>query len=199
MLLLAMGRRAIWTIGHSNHTFETFASLLESEGIEFVADVRSYPYSRIAPQFNRETFQRALGERGIRYLFLGEELGGRPEKDEHYDDEGHALYGPMSEEPQFSQAIDRLVGGAENHRLALVCSEGDPAECHRRLLVGKVLADRGLQLHHIRRDGSVIVEDRVTLDRADDQRSLFEEGAEAAWRSTQSVSHRRRLNTSSAA
>lgn len=194
----AMAHRAIWTIGHSNHTFETFASLLASEGIEFVADVRSYPYSRIAPQFNRETFQRALRERGIRYLFLGEELGGRPEKDEHYDADGHALYGPMSEEPQFSQAIDRLVAGAENHRVALVCSEGDPAECHRRLLVGKVLADRGLQLHHIRRDGSVSVEDRVSLDRTD-QSSLFEEGAEAAWRSTQSVSHKRRLNTSSAA
>jgi hypothetical protein len=105
----------------------------------------------------------------------------------------------MSEEPQFSQAIDRLVDGARGHRIALVCTEADPTECHRRLLVGKVLADRGLQLHHIRRDGSVNVEDRVSLDRADQQGSLFAEGAEAAWRSTQSVSQRRRLNTSSAA
>lgn len=193
-----MGRRAIWTIGHSNHTFETFASLLASERIEFVADVRSYPYSRFAPQFNREPFQRALWERRIRYLFFGEELGGRPGKDEHYDADGHALYGPMSEEPQFSLAIDRLVAGADDHRIALVCSEADPGACHRRLLVGKVLADLGLQLHHIRRDGSVTVEDQVSLNRVD-QSSLFEEGAEATWKSTQSVSHRRRLNTSSAA
>jgi uncharacterized protein (DUF488 family) len=193
-----MTRGAIWTIGHSNHSFETFASLLASEGIEFVADVRSYPYSRIAPQFNRESLQHALRERGIRYLFLGEELGGRPQKEEQYDADGHALYGAMAEEPQFGQAIDRLLAGAEAHRIALVCSEADPADCHRRLLVGKVLADRGLQLRHIRRDGSVSVEDRVSLDRTD-QSSLFEEGAETAWRSTQSVSHRRRLNTSSAA
>jgi hypothetical protein len=193
-----MPRRAIWTIGHSNHSFETFASMLAGQRIEFVVDVRSYPYSRIAPQYNRESLQHALRERGIRYLFLGKELGGRPEKDEHYDGEGHALYGPMSEEPQFGQAIDRLLAGVEGNRIALVCSEADPGECHRRLLVGKVLADRGLQLHHIRGDGSVSVEDRVRLDRTD-QGSLFEEGAEAAWRSTQSVSHRRRLNTSSAA
>jgi uncharacterized protein (DUF488 family) len=190
-----MASRAIWTIGHSNHSFETFASLLASEKIEFIADVRSYPYSRFAPHFNREALQLALRERGVRYLFLGEELGGRPSMDAHYDAEGHALYGPMSEEPQFREAIDRLVAGANDHRVAIVCSEADPLACHRRLLVGKVLADRGLELRHIRADGSVRVEHQVRLDPTD-QSSLFEEGAEA-WRSTQSVSHRRRLNTSS--
>lgn len=192
-----MAPRAIWTIGHSNHQFETFASLLMGERIEFVADVRSYPYSRFAPQFNREAFQLALRERGIRYLFLGEELGGRPSRDEHFDSEGHALYGPMSEGPEFREAIGRLVSGANDHRIAIICSEADPLACHRRLLVGKVLADRGLELRHIRADGSVAVEHQVRLDPSD-QSSLFDEGAEA-WRSTQSVSHRRRLNTSSAA
>jgi uncharacterized protein (DUF488 family) len=192
-----MSSLAIWTIGHSNHRFETLAALLATEAIEFVADVRSYPYSRFAPQFNREDFDAALRERGVRYVFLGEALGGRPLLEEHYDSDGHALYGPMSRQPDFVEAIDRLVRGAETHRIALLCSEAEPAACHRRLLVGRVLAQRGLELRHIRLDGSTTVEHEVRLDPTD-QGSLFGEEAET-WRSTQSVSHRRRLNTSSAA
>jgi len=186
---------AIWTIGHSNHSFETLARLLAQQRIEFVADVRSYPYSRFAPHFNREDLQPALSEQGVRYVFLGEELGGRPSVDEHYDDEGHALYGPMSREPRFREAIDRLLTGADEHRIALLCSEREPETCHRRLLVGKVMTERGAELRHILADGSVKVEKDVVLDTTE-QSSLFEEGS-AAWRSTQSVSHRRRLNTSS--
>ena len=82
----------------ADHSLETFAQLLAKHGIEFVADVRSYPYSRFAPHFNKEELQTALPERGVGYVFLGQELGGRPSSDAHYDDEGHALYGPMSQE-----------------------------------------------------------------------------------------------------
>ena len=78
----------IWTIGHSNHTFERFADLMRGEGIEFVVGVRSYPYSRVAPHFNREELDVALRGIGARYLFLGEELGGRPSREEHYDEGG---------------------------------------------------------------------------------------------------------------
>src|SRR3954447_19294557 len=101
-----MAPLSIWTIGHSNHPFEMFAELLAEPRIEFVADVRSYPYSRFAPQYNGEDLQTALRARGIGYVFLGEELGGRPSADEHYDAEGYALYGPMSQEPLFRAAID---------------------------------------------------------------------------------------------
>jgi uncharacterized protein (DUF488 family) len=188
----------IWTIGHSNHTFEHFAKLLQAEGVEVVVDVRSYPYSRIAPHFNREEFGSAMAERGVRYLYLGEELGGRPTCEDHYDAEGHALYGPMSEEEPFNAAVDRLMDGAGRYRIALLCSEGQPSECHRRLLVGKVLADHGVALRHILPNGVVHQEDFVALDSGDGQEALFGE-EEPAWRSTQSVSHRRRLSTSSVA
>src|SRR4051812_7264740 len=114
-----MTTRAIWTIGHSNLSFEEFVALLTGEGIEVVVDVRSYPYSRFAPQFNREAVQRSLHAYGMRYLFLGDELGGRPAKEEHYDSDGHALYGPMSEELAFGQAISRVIAGAADHRIAL--------------------------------------------------------------------------------
>lgn len=187
---------AVWTVGHSNHEFDAFAHLVAEEQIEFLIDVRSFPYSRFAPQFNREELQGALGQHGIRYLFLGEELGGRPTSESHYDDEGHALYGPMSQEPAFRAAVERVLDGARAHRLALVCSEGDPHDCHRRLLVGRVLTERGAELRHILPDGSLKVEQAVDLGDASCQRSLFGE-EEAPWRSTQSVSHRRRLSASS--
>lgn len=193
-----MGSRlAVWTVGHSNHEFGVFAELVAGEQIEFIVDVRSYPYSSFAPHFNREDLQAAMSRRGIRYLFLGEVLGGRPTRDEHYDADGHALYGPMSEEPGFRAAIQRLIDGAGAHRLALLCSEGDPQDCHRRLLVGRVLSEHGVELRHILPDGSIAVEQSVELAAAPRQRSLL--GEEEPWRSTQSVSHRRRLSTSSSA
>lgn len=188
----------IWTIGHSTHSLDEFLVRLDAEGIEFLVDVRSYPYSRFAPQFNREDLAARVQDHGLRYLFLGEELGGRPAKPEHYDAEGHALYGEMACEPSFEEAITRLVQGAQSHRIALMCSEGKPEDCHRRLLVGKVLAERGIALRHLLPDGSACEEDEVKLAAGPSQEALFDEGGQV-WRSTQSVSRRRRLRTSSAA
>lgn len=188
----------IWTIGHSNHPLEHFLGMLAEEQIEFLVDVRSYPYSRFAPQFNREDLAANL-EPPLRYVFLGEELGGRPSKPEHYDADGHALYGAMARDGGFQAAVDRLVEGARSHRIALMCSEGKPADCHRRLLVGKVLTSRGLALRHLLPDSSVVEEDEVGLagGPSQNQEALFSEGEQ--WRSTQSVSRRRRLATSSTA
>lgn len=189
---------ALWTVGHSNHTLEVFLDLLASERINSVVDVRSYPFSRFAPQFNREEIKVALAESGLIYLFMGEELGGRPSRPDHYDAEGHALYGLMAEEPVFQRAIDRLLCGATTHRIALMCSEGQPQGCHRRLLVSRVLAEHGATINHILPDASLISENGAGFAQGDGQAALFDEGG-SVWRSTQSVSRRRRLRTSSAA
>lgn len=188
---------SIWTVGHSNHSFARFAELLRGEAIEFVVDVRSYPYSRIAPHFNREELGAALDAIGVRYVYRGEELGGRPAGEEDYDEHGRARYDRMAERPNFRDAIERLVSGCRDRRLALMCSEAQPRDCHRRLLVGKVLAEEGVELRHILSSGAVQQEGSVSLTAEDTQASLF--GEETAWRSTRSVSHRRRLSTSSAA
>ncbi|MBA3510068.1 MAG: DUF488 domain-containing protein [Thermoleophilaceae bacterium] len=192
-------RPVIWTAGHSNHAFEEFAALLASETIAVVVDVRSYPYSRFASHFNREEMAAGLNATGVKYLYLGGELGGRPTSDDHYDAEGRALYGLMAEKPAFREAIERVLRGAADHRIALVCTEGTPKECHRRLLVGKVLTDHGAVLRHILPDGHVFEETAVEIDDTGDQPSLFGDEKEAAWTSTQSVSHRRRLSDSSVA
>src|SRR5271163_1319557 len=127
-----------WTVGHSNHDLETFVALVQRHQIGYLVDVRSYPYSRFAPHFNREELQTTMEASGINYVFLGLALGGRPQRDDQSDAEGHALYEKMAQEPAFTEAIDRLLRGASEHRLALLCSCGQPRECHRRLLVGKV-------------------------------------------------------------
>ncbi len=191
-----MSASIVWTVGHSNLELDEFVDLVTRERIDFLVDVRSFPFSRFAAQFNRDVLQPAISDRGIAYLFLGKALGGRPARDDHYDASGHALYGPMAEEPRFQAAVAKLLHGAQRHRLALMCSCGEPLDCHRRLLVGKVLCERGAELRHIRRDGSIEVERSVAACAAHDHPSLFEED-EGSWRSTQSVSHRRRLSTSS--
>jgi uncharacterized protein (DUF488 family) len=186
----------LWTVGHSNHDFETFASLLQRHDIVYLVDVRSYPYSGFAPHFNRDELKAGVGAHGIRYVFLGMALGGRPQRDEHFDSEGHALYGRMAEEPAFEEAIDGLMLGASDHRLALLCSCGQPRDCHRRLLVGKVMCDRGAELRHILPDGEVHAETSVDLNESGAPAALF--GGDAPpWRSTRSASHRRRLSASS--
>jgi uncharacterized protein (DUF488 family) len=184
----------VWTVGHSNHDLEGFVALVQRHHIAYLVDVRSYPFSRFVPHFNREKLQATMEAHGIRYVFLGLVLGGRPQRDDQFDAEGHALYGKMAQEPAFTEAIDRLLRGASEHRLALLCSCGQSRECHRRLLLGKVLCDRGAELRHILPDGAVLTERSVELgeDRVPD--ALF--GHEPPWRSTRSVSHRRRLSVS---
>ena len=148
------GGLALLSIGHSTHPIEVFVEHLRGHAVESVADVRSTPFSRFNPQFNRHALERDLEAAGIRYLFLGEELGGRPDGDRFYDQEGHVLYGRMAESPRFQSDLARLVKRAERSRVAVMCSEEDPAGCHRFLLVTRVLYLRGVDVAHIRGDGS---------------------------------------------
>jgi len=184
-----MDRLAIWTVGHSNHTFQTLGELLRLVDIGLVVDVRSHPYSRHVPQFGREELESSLSDLDIAYLYMGQQLGGRPLREEHYDAYGHAIYELMAKEESFEDAIEQLLVRSVGERLAILCSEADPEHCHRRLLVGKVLTERGVELRHIFADGSVFSEQQVKLPQYV-QDTLFGEG-ETRWRSTQSVLHRR--------
>jgi len=112
-------RPTIWTVGHSNHECERLLELFREHQIEYVVDVRSQRYSRFAPQFHRESLQPAVEKTGIRYSFLAQALGGRPERHEHYDSDGHALYGEIAAQPSFQHALQRVLDGANRYRLAL--------------------------------------------------------------------------------
>jgi uncharacterized protein (DUF488 family) len=188
--------RTVWTVGHSNHDVETFLALVRRHQVTHLVDVRSHPYSRYAPHFNRDELRASIEECGIGYAYLGSALGGRPRHEDQLDADGHALYDRMAMEPTFSAAIDRVLSGAAEHRIALLCSCGAPHECHRRLLVGKVLCDRGAELRHILPDGDVLSEHAVEL-RDDYAQDMLFGHDELPWRSIRSVSPRRRLSVSS--
>ena len=152
----------VLTIGHSNHSFERFAELLISNRVQHAVDTRSYPYSRFASQFNREPFEASLAKRGIRYLYLGGELGGRPREKEYYDGKGHLLADRLTESPRFGRGIARLMSEIENWRCALICAEENPAQCHRRGVISPILMRQGVSVAHIRKDGSVENEKEIT-------------------------------------
>ena len=154
----------ILTIGHSRHSLERFLSLLDAAQVTAIADVRSAPASRFSPQFNKTALAASLAVRGIDYVFLGKELGGRPERPEMYTD-GRADYEKMAASPEFRAGILRLMEMAERHRVAAMCSEADPLDCHRCLLVGRALAEAGHDVAHILASGEIApqaeIEDRL--------------------------------------
>jgi len=186
---LRMG--AFFTLGHSNHSIEKWLELVRLHTVDVVVDTRSSPYSKYVPQFDRELVQRSLESAGVRYLFLGSELGGRPANQGYYDASGRVVYGRLRDDPQFRAAIVRLETGMERFRIALLCGEEDPAHCHRRLLIGRVLSERGHSMLHIRGDGRVEADQVVATESGkplvEGQPALFAELDEDKWRSTASV------------
>ncbi|MEA3200840.1 MAG: hypothetical protein QOE90_2268 [Thermoplasmata archaeon] len=188
----------VWTIGHSSVPLARFLELADSQGIQVVADVRSSPFSRFAPHFSRPALESTLLEHGLHYAFLGRELGGRPEDPACYDDEGHALYWKMARTPIFEEGLARLGIWARRYRVALLCSEEDPAECHRHLLVARVLQERGIEVRHVRGTGAVET-DAETRGRSRPRRqtSILDAREEPTWRSPQSVLRRNPPKSSS--
>jgi uncharacterized protein (DUF488 family) len=144
----------LYTVGHSNHPIDKFLDLLTGNGISAVADVRSQPFSRRFPQFNKERLAASLSERGIAYVFLGKELGARSDDESCYED-GRVQYPRLAATPLFKQGIARVLTGAEKFRVALMCAEKEPLDCHRTLLVSRALEQRGASIAHILADGSV--------------------------------------------
>ena len=182
-------QECLWTIGHSNHSIERFLELLRSNEIDVVVDVRSQPYSSYQGHFSQAPLRRSLEDAGVRYLFLGKELGGRPPEPELYDDEDHVLYGELAKTERFKHGLDRLVKGTSTYRVAMMCSEEDPSTCHRRLLITRALeeSDASITVTHIRGDGELVDESEMSRDTGKhQQQTLLEEVT--TWKSAQSVS-----------
>jgi uncharacterized protein (DUF488 family) len=145
----------LFTIGHSNLSIEAFVLLLQQHGITAVADVRSHPFSRYLPHFNKSEIKASLSSVGIQYVFLGKELGARPEDLSCYDTSGKALYDRIAATSLFSAGIQRLLKGAANYKICLMCAEKDPITCHRTILVCHNLKIFNLQINHLLSDGNL--------------------------------------------
>ena len=144
----------IFTVGHSAHEIGRFAGLLAQHGIEAVADVRSAPYSRRHPQFNRDALKEALRANGIAYVFLGKELGARSKDPTCYAN-GRVQFRKLTGTALFRSGIKRVLEGSQQMRIALMCAEKDPLACHRTLLVARELVRGGSEVNHILADGTL--------------------------------------------
>lgn len=171
-----MEKNPLYSIGHGRRPIEEFVALLKQYNITHLADVRSIPLSRFNPQYNRSRLQRSLSENDINYTFMGDELGGRPKEASCYNEKGRVDYGRVKETKFFREGIEALREAfAKDLRLAIMCSESRPCECHRSRLIGTVLKIEGITIIHIDEKG--VLQTQETVEKAwrpnDGQPTLF--------------------------
>ena len=163
-----------FTIGHSNHSLNSLIALLRMHRVTAVADVRSSPYSRFNPQFNRDTLACGLKKFRIEYLFLGRTLGGRFDDPTCYVN-GRVRYDRVAVTKSFRRSLDRVVQSVTKHRIALLCAEREPLDCHRTLLVARALEEQGIDVAHIHGDGR-LENHAEAMDRLLERFNLHPEG-----------------------
>ncbi|MHB8260147.1 MAG: DUF488 domain-containing protein [Bacteroidia bacterium] len=157
-----MEKKPLYTIGHGNRKPEDFLFLLKEFSIEYLIDVRSLPYSKFNPKFNQNDFKFFLERNGIKYVFMGDSIGGRPKDTSCYDDDGKVDYEKVKTKDFFLQGIDRLkTAYNKGVNVMLMCSEGKPCECHRSKLIGRVLNTDNIILKHIDEIGRI--KDQITV------------------------------------
>jgi uncharacterized protein (DUF488 family) len=152
--------RTVYTIGHSNHGIAAFVALLRAAGVTAVADVRSVPYSRRHPQFNKREIEASLQAAGIAYVFLGDRLGARP-RDRGCYRAGRADYRLIADTEAFRDGLRRVEEGAEKYTIVLMCAEREPLDCHRTVLVARHLQRRGMRVVHILAEGTTETNEAV--------------------------------------
>lgn len=145
-----MDKKPVYSIGHGTRAIDEFIAALKAYRVAYLADVRSRPYSRFNPQYNRKALQQSLQDQGITYVFMGDELGGRPTDPDCYDAAGRIEYEKVKQKPFFREGIRRLKTAYEKDiAIAMMCSESKPQECHRSKLIGSVLSDEQVAVLHI--------------------------------------------------
>lgn len=151
----------LFTIGHSNHETGRFIELLRRHQIDTLVDVRSAPYSRYCPHFNKPALEASLTAAGVRYVYLGDKLGGMPKDQLLYDDSGSPDYARIATAPFFVEGIRRLIDLLSDTRCAMMCAEENPEHCHRHRLVEPALVAAGIDIQHIRGDGRIESSDEL--------------------------------------
>jgi len=164
----------LYTIGYGARDIDAFLAALRRYDIAYLLDVRSKPYSRYKPDFSRERLEEHVRAAGIRYVYMGDALGGLPADRSCYDDNNKVDYAKVNEREFYQTGIERLVKAqAQGLAVAVMCSEGKPENCHRTKLIGKTLAARGLPVAHIDENDDLITQDDVLLRLTGGQPSLF--------------------------
>jgi uncharacterized protein (DUF488 family) len=165
----------IFTIGYGARTVEELAAVLQAQRIEYLIDVRTAPYSRYKPEFSKDVLEAALKMYGIRYLYMGDSLGGRPDDPTCYVD-GKVDYSRVQARPFYQAGIARIQAAfAQGRRVVLMCSEGKPEECHRAKLIGATLTSLGIPVAHIDENDELCTQAQVQERLDGPQLALFDE------------------------
>lgn len=151
---MADARKAILTLGHSNHEAAYLIDLVRMNAVDTVVDVRSHPFSRYNPQFNEAALRDTLNTAGMNYLKRSRDLGGRPRQDACYDENGRVVYARVAQLPGFQAALEQVVDTAAHRTVALLCTEREPLQCHRTLLIAHELRRAGRAVEHIAADAN---------------------------------------------
>ena len=152
------------TIGYGARTLDQLIAVLKAHRIEYLLDVRSAPYSKFKPEFSKEALEAALKNHGLRYVFMGDTLGGQPRDPACYT-EGKVDYEKVRRQPFFQAGLELLRKAHEQHlRAAIMCSEGKPEQCHRSKMIGEALTAAGIPFRHIDEDGQLLTHTQV-MDR----------------------------------
>lgn len=159
----------LYTIGHSRYEFEYFANLLKKFKINYLLDVRSTPYSKYAETFNREQLENSLASEGITYFFMGKFFGARPDNTDLYSKEGYLDFEKTSRSDLFITGMENVkLGLKKGNNIVLMCTEKDPIDCHRAIMVARAFSLEGIDVQHILPDGKLQTQqelDRRLLDR----------------------------------
>lgn len=152
----------LYTIGHSQHSINYFASLLKKYNIDYLLDVRSTPYSKYAEQYNKENISRYMNFSEIKYSFMGKYFGARPQDKALYNSEGYLDFEKVRESTFFNRGVKNVILGLnQGHKIALMCTEKEPIDCHRAILVARAFELQGINAKHILADGSVMTQQQL--------------------------------------
>ena len=170
---------SIYSIGHGNKPFELFLKELKSFNIKFLIDVRSRPYSKWNPQFNKHALQEELDKHDIKYVFMGDSLGGLPDDRSCYDPHGKVIYDKIKEKDSFKYGLKRLISANEKDILvAIMCSESNPLQCHRNKLIGaELLSKEKISTNHIVAENKIKSQEMIMgeITRGEGNADLFSE------------------------
>lgn len=152
----------VFSIGHGNRDEKLFFELLKKYQISYLIDVRTSPFSKFNPQFNRDNLKVRSREHNIVYVFMGDDLGGMPKDRSCYDKEGRIIYSEVMKKSFFNRSINRLItANTKKIRVACMCSETNPADCHRSKLIGEYLHNYDIEVTHIDKAGDLKTQNEV--------------------------------------
>ncbi|MCI5739678.1 MAG: DUF488 domain-containing protein [Ruminococcus sp.] len=152
----------VYTIGYSGFSIDDFVATLKSRNVSLVVDVRSSPFSKYFPEYNKDALEICLKTQGIYYRNYANEFGARQSDQKYYCKAGYLDFEVFSKSAPFLQGIKKLCNSMEqNYTFALMCAEKDPICCHRAILVARAFFERGYNVVHLLTNGNTITQKEI--------------------------------------